>query len=157
MKLPTRRKSIDYLFNQALGQFIGFYVAIYSTGIVSTFFETRSISNLWGFLARKTVVGAGTFSVLERLVAVLIGFIVFEIVSTNLKPLLERLRPVVDPVVARLAQERGWDAKWMKLKADLNRKRLALFASVKAADRNSPLGDRFRDRDLGSSDWARDD
>ena len=152
MKLPTRRASMDYLFNQALGQFIGFYVAIYSTGIVSTFFETRSISNLWGFLARKTVVGAGTFSVLERIVAVLIGFIVFEIVSTNLKPLLERLRPVVDKVLARLAQERGWDAKWIKLKADLNTKRLALFASVNAADRNSPLGDRFRDRDLGSSD-----
>lgn len=143
---------MDYFFNQALGQFIGFYVATYSTGIVSKFFETRRISNLWGFLARKTVVDAGTFSVLERIVAVLIGFIVFEIVSTNLKPLLENLRPAVATALARLAQERGWDAKWKRLKADLNTKRLALFASVNAADRDSPLGDRFRDRDLGSSD-----
>jgi hypothetical protein len=148
---------MDYLYNQALGQFIGFYVAIYSTGIVSTFFETRRISKLWGCLARKTVVEAGTFSVLERIVAVLIGFIVFEIVSTNLKPLLERLRRMVDKVLAQIAQERGWDAKWMKPKADLHTKRLALFSSVNTADRNSPLGDRFRDRDVGSSDWARDD
>ena len=156
MKLPTRKASIEYLYNQALGQFIGFYIGIYSAGIVSTFFETRSISNLWGFLARKTVIDAGTFNVLERIVAVLIGFIVFEIVSRNLKPLLERLRPVVDKgivqiamergwdakwkklKIAQFAKERGWDAKWGKLKVDFNTKRIALFASLSVAPRNAP-------------------
>src|SRR5262249_19751468 len=106
----------------------------------------------WGFMARKTVITAGTFSVLERIVAVLIGFVVFEIVSTNLKPLLERLRLVVYTALARIAQERGWHAKWIKLKAHLRTKRLTPFASVKFADRNSLLDNRFRDRDLGSSD-----
>lgn len=137
MKLPTRKESVEYLYNQALAQFIGFYIGIYSTGIVSRFFETRSISNLWGFLARKTVVDEGTFSVLERIVAVLIGFIVFEIVSKNLKPLLERLKPVVDKEIAQFAKERGWDAKWKTLKVDLNTKRVAFFASLNVAARNA--------------------
>lgn len=156
MKLPTRKEAIEYLYNQALAHFIGFCIGIYSTRIVSTFFETRSISNLWGFLARKTVVDEGTFNVLERIVAVLIGFIVFEIVSKNLKPLLERLKPVVEKgivqfagergwdtkwvklKITQFAKERGWDAKWMKLKADLNAKRIAFFASLSVAARNAP-------------------
>lgn len=155
MKLPTRKESIEYLCNQALAHFIGFCIGIYSTGIVSTFFETRSISNLWGLLARKTVVDEGTFNVLERVIAVLIGFIVFEIISKNLKPLLDRLKPVVENGIVefarergwdakwkelklvQFAKERGWDAKWKKLKADLNTKRIAFFASVNVAARNA--------------------
>lgn len=156
MKLPTRRESLEYLYSQALAQFIGFYIGIYSTVIVSTFFETRSISNLWGFLARKTVVDQGTFNVLERVVAVLIGFIVFQIVSKNLKALLARLRSVVEKGIVQFARERGWDAKWVKLKitqfakergwdarwetlkADLSTKRIAFFTSLNIAARNAP-------------------
>jgi len=156
MKLPTRKESIAYLYNQALAQFIGFYIGIYSAGFVATFFETRSISNLWGVLARKTLVDAGTFNILERIVAVLIGFIVFQIVSRNLKPLLEKLKPVVEKEIAQLAKERcwdamwkkvkiaqfanerGWDVKWKKLKVDLNAKRIAVLASLNVAARNAP-------------------
>ncbi len=131
MNLPTRKEAVQYLYNQALAQFTAFYIGIYSTGIVSRFFETKSITNLWGFLAQKTVVDAGTFSILERIVAVVIGFIVFEIVNRNLKPLLERFKPVVDQEIGQFVKERSWNAKWETLKVTLNTKRVAFLASMK--------------------------
>lgn len=137
MKLPTRKEAVQYLYNQALAQFTAFYIGIYSTGIVSRFFETRSITNLWGFLAQKTVVDAGTFSILERIIAVVIGFIVFEIVNRNLKPLLERFKPVVDQEIAQFARERGWDTRWETLKVDLKKKRIVFFASLDVAIRSA--------------------
>lgn len=137
MKLPTRKEAVQYLYDQVLAQFTGFCIGIYSTGIVSRFFETRSITNLWGLLARKTVVDEGTFNILERIVAVVIGFIVFVIVTTILKPLLERLKPVFVQEIAQFARERGWDTRWETLKVDLKRKRIAFFASLDVAIRNA--------------------
>ena len=137
MKLPTRKEAVQYLYSQSLAQFVGFYIGIYSSGIVSRFFETRSFSNLWGILARKPIVDEGTFSALERMVAVMIGFIVFVIVSTILKPLLERLKPVLDQEIVQFAKERGWDAKWETLKVDVKTKSVACFASLKVAIRDA--------------------
>lgn len=137
MKLPTRKEAVQYLYDQVLAQFTAFCIGIYSTGIISRFFETRSISNLWGFLARKTVVDAGTFNILERIVAVVIGFIVFVMVTTILKPQLERLKPVLVKEIAQFARERGWDARWETLKAELNTRRVALFAALNDAVRNA--------------------
>ena len=137
MKLPTRKEAVQYLYSQVLVQFTAFYIGIYSTGLVSRFFETRSITNLWGLLARKTVIDEGTFSILERIVAVVIGFIVFEIINRNLKPLLERLKPVADKEIAQFVKERGWDVRWETLKADLNTKRVALIAALNVAIRDA--------------------
>lgn len=137
MKLPTRKEAVHYLYDQVLAQFTGFCIGIYSTGIVSRFFETRSFSNLWGILARKTVVDEGTFNILERIVAIVIGFIVFVMVTTILKPLLERLKPVFVQEIAQFARERDWDTKLETLKVDLKRKRIAFFASLDVAIRNA--------------------
>lgn len=137
MKLPTRQEAVQYFYNQVLAQFTAFCIGIYSTGIVSRFFETRSITNLWGFLARKTVIDEGTFAILERIVAVVVGFIVFEIVNRNLKPLLEKLKPVVVQEFTQLARERGWDFRWAPLKEDWKAKGGAILSSLNVAVRNA--------------------
>lgn len=101
MKLPTRKEAVHYLYDQVLAHFTDFCIGIYSTAIVSRFFETRSITNLWGFLARKTVVDEGPFNILERIVAVVIGFIVFVLfiraATTSPTPLQEWIRAVSLP------------------------------------------------------------
>jgi hypothetical protein len=91
MQLPTKKEAVRYFYSQAVSQFVGFYVGMSSAGLVSRFFETRRVSNMWGLLARKPVVDAGTFRMLEQIVAVMIGFLVFEIISRNLKPVIKRV------------------------------------------------------------------
>ena len=86
MQLPTKKEALRYFYSQALSQFVGFYVGMSSAGLVSRFFETRRVSNMWGLMARKPVVDAATFGILQQTAAVMIGFVVFEIISRNLKP-----------------------------------------------------------------------
>lgn len=143
MKIPSRKEALEYLKNQVLAQFIGFYVGISSTGLVSQFFETRGISNLWGVLARKPVVNAQTFNVLERIVAVVIGFIVFEIVSRNLKPLMDRWKPVIVSEVSRRWNSQGWDTKAKSILPDIKKKGGAIYSSANAAVREA-IKSRFR-------------
>ncbi len=66
-----------------------------------------------------------------------IGFIVFVIVTTILKPLLERLKPVVDKEIAQFAKEHGRGARWEALKVSVNTRRVAFFASLDVAIRNA--------------------
>ena len=130
MKFPNRKETVAYLKGQALGQFIGFYVGISSTGLVSQFFETRGISNLWGVLASKPILDEQTFNVLERIVAVVIGFVVFEIVSRNLKPLIARWKPVVADGISRRTNDQGWDVRAQALVSALRTRTISIYASV---------------------------
>ena len=75
------QKFIQYLYNNFLGNFIGFAVGMASTRLVSHYFATRSIKNLWGLTSRKTVLDKTTYHNLEWIVSLVIGFIVFEIIS----------------------------------------------------------------------------
>jgi|GEM_PF-2822499 len=83
-----------YLFDKLIGSFTGFVIGLWAAGLVSHFFATRSIKNLWGLASKKTIVDKQTFSILEWLASALIGYIVFEIVIRLVKiwfsPLLER-------------------------------------------------------------------
>ena len=72
---------------------MGFIVGMSATGLVSHFFETRSIKNLWGLAAHKKVVAKSTFSNLEWIISILIGFIVFEIMTKVVKEKLDRNLP----------------------------------------------------------------
>jgi hypothetical protein len=85
MAWPTRKDLTKYAYNQFKGHFLGFIVGTSAASFVSTFFETRKISNLWGLTARKTVVSADTFRFLEWFCALVVGFIVFEIVNKLVK------------------------------------------------------------------------
>src|ERR1051325_5385511 len=88
----TGRKFVEYLYSNFTGNFLGFIIGMASTRLVSHWFTTRSIKNLWGLTARKTVVDKQTFSAMEWAVSIIIGFIVFEIISKWVK---KKMGPVM--------------------------------------------------------------
>jgi hypothetical protein len=85
MAWPTTKDLSKYAYNQFKGHFLGFIVGTFAAKLVSTFFETRKVSNLWGLTARKTVVSGGTFRFLEWFCALVVGFIAFEVVNNLVK------------------------------------------------------------------------
>ena len=85
MARPTTKNLLNYACNQFKGQFLGFIVGTSAARFVSTFFETRKVSNLWGLTARKTVVSGDTFRFLEWFCALVVGFIAFEVVNILVK------------------------------------------------------------------------
>ena len=99
MKNPATKSFFKYLYDNFISNFIGFVIGIAATRLVSHFFVTRSIKNLWGLTARKTVIDKKTFSNLELLISVIIGFIVFEIISKWLKKKMETAYPVCKATV----------------------------------------------------------
>jgi hypothetical protein len=93
MKKSNNKKFLEYLFNNFSGNFLGFVIGMASTRLVSHFFTTRSIKNLWGLTARKTVVDKQTFNALEWMISIVIGFIVFEVISKWVKKKTDELLP----------------------------------------------------------------
>ena len=102
MATTIQRKFFQYLYSNFVGNFIGFAIGMASSRLVSHFFTTRSIKNLWGLTARKTVVDKQTFSAMEWGISIVIGFIVFEIISKWLKKKM-------DEWMAKNA----WMSKWI--------------------------------------------
>jgi hypothetical protein len=97
-----------YAYNVLTGNLWGFIVGMWATGLVSHFFETRSIHNLFGFRAKKTLVDKATFAWLEWTASVIVGFIVFEIIQ---KVIMERVNehwPVYEPKIKASIKERGY-------------------------------------------------
>lgn len=93
MKNRVIRRFLEYVYNNYVGNFLGFVIGMASTRLVSHFFTTRSIKNLWGLTAHKTVVSKQTYTNLEWTISIVIGFIVFELVSKWLKKKLAELMP----------------------------------------------------------------
>lgn len=111
MKKQHRKPIFSYLSEQFIGRFTGFIIGLWAARIVSHFFTTRSIHNLWGLTAKKTVVSKQTFANLEWIAAVVIGYVVFEVVFRIIKdkigPWFSRMRFRF----LRHAVEKGWDRK----------------------------------------------
>ena len=105
MKTTLPRKLALYLYNNFLGNFLGFIIGLSSTKLVAYFFATRSIKNLWGLTSRKTLVDKQTFSILEWTISILIGFIVFEIFSKGLKKKFEENLPSFKMMMKNLYQK----------------------------------------------------
>ncbi len=103
MVWPTTKDLSKYAYNQFKGHFLGFIVGTSAASFVSTFFETRKISNLWGLTARKTIVSGDTFRFLEWFCALVVGFIAFEIVNHLVK---EKLGTQVERITSFI-HERG--------------------------------------------------
>jgi len=118
----TSQKFLQYVYSSYTGNFIGFAIGMASTRLVAHFFTTRSIKNLWGLTARKTVVDKQTFSFMEWAISIIIGFIVFEIISKWVKkkmnPLMQKYKgylptgwvedegaPAVQPVPAAATEQ----------------------------------------------------
>ena len=111
-----RKTVFNYLSEQFIGRFTGFIIGLWASSLVSQFFTTRSIHNLWGLTARKTVVSKQTFTNLEWIASVVIGYIVFEIVLRVMKnkigPWLTRFRFRL----FRWMVEKGWANKVRNLR-----------------------------------------
>lgn len=124
---------LKYLYDQLTGNFLGFIIGMSATSVVSQFFETRSIRNLWGLSSKKTVVDKETFQNLEWIISIIIGFIVFEIVTKVVK---ERL-PVLKVKFFRWVINNNVKAKASDLMDFLNNKRAVLFESFSTSLRNT--------------------
>src|SRR4030095_9137265 len=85
MAWPTTKDLSKYAYNQFKGNFLGFVVGTFAARLVSTFFETREVSKLWGLTAKKTIVTGSTFRFLEWSCALVVGFIAFELVNNLVK------------------------------------------------------------------------
>jgi len=94
MKIPDTKSFFRYLYDNFIANFIGFVIGMAATRLLSHFFVTRSIKNLWGLAARRTVIDKKTFSNLELMISVVIGFVVFEVISKWLKEKMEAWYPV---------------------------------------------------------------
>src|SRR5262245_1226481 len=107
MPWPTRKNLLNYAYNQFKGHFLGFIVGTSAASFVSTFFETRKVSNLWGLTARKTVVSGSTFRFIEWFCALVVGFIVFEVVNNlvkeKLRTQLEKISPRASKTIRQIA------------------------------------------------------
>ena len=93
MKKEKLIKLSEYLFDKITGTFAGFVIGLWAASLVSHFFATRSIKNLWGLASKKTVVDKQTYSILEWVASVVIGYLVFEIVLRIIK---KHLGPWID-------------------------------------------------------------
>ncbi|PUZ23777.1 hypothetical protein GA0116948_108166 [Chitinophaga costaii] len=93
MKSGIARRLAEYILNNYIGNFLGFVVGLLSTKLVSAYFTTRSIHNLWGLTTHKSIVTKHTYTTLEWSISILIGFIMFELVSKWLKKTVNDLLP----------------------------------------------------------------
>jgi hypothetical protein len=95
MKNSRIKQFFKYMYDNLIANFIGFIIGMTATKLVAHFFVTRGIRNLWGLAAKKTVLNKTTYSNLELLIAVVIGFLVFEVFSKWIKKQLDACYPVV--------------------------------------------------------------
>jgi hypothetical protein len=93
MKITIIRKFVEYVYSGYISNFLGFVIGMMSTRLVSHFFTTRSIWNLWGRATHKTVVDKHTYSNMEWVISIVVGFLVFEIVSKWLKKKMTTILP----------------------------------------------------------------
>jgi hypothetical protein len=115
MKNLNLKKILLYFYDKLTGSFMGFLIATLATGLVSRYFETRSIKNLWGLTSKKRIVDKATFSQLEWIISVCIGFIVFEIITKVIKKKLDRELPKYKIAVMRWIIRKELHLKFRKL------------------------------------------
>ena len=75
----TKRKIIQFLISDVLGNFVGFAAGFLTTSMFTHYvYERKSIHNLYGLLGRKKVLVDDTPGWLSWCVSILVGFIVME-------------------------------------------------------------------------------
>ena len=137
MKYFNKKRILKYLYDQLTGNFAGFIVGMSATGFVSNFFETRSIKNLWGITSKKTIVDKDTFHAMEWIISIVIGFVVFEIMTKVVKERIDRYFPLYKYKVLRWFVREEIQPKTKELLVGLSNKRLSLFSSFNNALKNT--------------------
>lgn len=136
MKYLNRKVVFTYLYDQLTGNFMGFLVGLSATGLVSQFFEKRGIRNLWGLTSRKTVVDKDTFAHLEWIISIVIGFVVFEIMTKVVKAKVEQYFPALKRHVLKWAVKNEVPKKIADVNSELKNKQAAIYSSVQSAIKN---------------------
>ena len=128
---------LNYLYSQLTGNFMGFVVGISASGIVSQFFETRSIRNLWGLGSKKTIIDKETFGILEWVISIVIGFIFFEVMTKVVKAKLDRNFPVVKRRIFRFLVRQDYHLSMRAYLQTLHSRRLQLISAVHVGMRHA--------------------
>jgi hypothetical protein len=118
MKKQNRKPLFNYLSDQFIGRFTGFIVGLWASQLVHHFFTTRSIHNLWGLTAKKTVVSKQTFGNLEWIASVLIGYLAFEIVARIVRKKVDPWLSTMRFRLFRRMVERGWKVRGFRLREE---------------------------------------
>jgi hypothetical protein len=133
----NKKVILKYLYDQLTGNFIGFVIGFSATSLASKFFETRSLKNLWGLASKKTVVDKDTFANLEWIIGIIIGFVVFEIITKLVK---ERLKTTVSRLktkLFRLIISKDLKNKAVELITFLDNKRSVVFSGFYLSVKNA--------------------
>ncbi|HEX5170018.1 MAG TPA: hypothetical protein VFW11_12660 [Cyclobacteriaceae bacterium] len=129
-KFFTRQAVLRYLYTEVAGNFVGFLIGASAAGLLSRFFETRSIRNLWGLAAKRTVVDKNTFTVLEWIISIVIGFVVFEIFTKVIAEWLRRNYPHYKFRVMRWIIKNNLHHRSRAWLVRIEKQRIALFTAV---------------------------
>ncbi len=129
MKQFSSKKILSYIYNKITGTFAGFVIGMAATSLVSRFFETRSLKNLWGFTAKHKVIDKKTYSHVEWLISIIIGFIVFEIMTKVIKKKLDEHFPRYKIGFLRWIILHNIHRKLRKLRWHMNERKVNLMAT----------------------------
>ena len=82
-RMPSRKGFLDFFGSQLLGNAMGWTAGVMAAGLVDTFFEARSMRNLWGLAAwgGRTLVSADDYRVIMNLASYSAGLIM--LISTR--------------------------------------------------------------------------
>lgn len=136
-KYLNRKVIGQYLYDQLTGNFAGFLIGMSATSLVSQFFETRSLKNFWGLGSKKTVVDKDTFSNLELILSILIGFIAFEVMTRVVKEKIDRYLPVYKYRVKRWLVRTNWHGITRNLSLRFNSRRMVFFSGMRSGLKNA--------------------
>jgi len=137
MKWVTRKVVYKYLYDQLTGNFAGFLIGMSATSLVSRFFETRGLRNLWGLTSKKTVVDKDTFSNLEWIISIVIGFIVFEIFTKILKERIGKNIPTYKYQFFRWLVVHQWHTKFRNARIIFSHRTSTLITTVNTSLRTT--------------------
>lgn len=133
----STKKVLQYLYDKLTGTFMGFLIGMSASGLVSRFFETRSFKNLWGIAAKKTLVDKNTFSALEWIISIIIGFLVFEVMTKVVKKNLDQHLPSYKFRLFRWMVRNDYHTVIKLTHLRLSRERVALFTDVHHGTKNA--------------------
>ncbi len=94
MEWMIGKSALGYAYKQLRGNLLAFISGMSAANLVSMFFETRSMANLWGLTAKKTVIDRNTFGILEWTCSLVIGFIAFEVANGLMHKLNARVEKI---------------------------------------------------------------
>src|SRR5688572_10249307 len=129
-RVLTRKKIGQYCYDKLTGTFMGFLIGMSASGLVAQFFETRSIRNLWGLTAKKTLVDKSTFSYLEWFISLVIGFVVFEVFTNYVKKHLDIYLPQFRIKLFRWIIKINFSKRISTLRLKSNAGRVSFFTAM---------------------------